>query len=44
MREVLDRLSPMLGFRVRVTERGGVNFGLPPVKQKPVEWLRVWEA
>ena len=44
MREVLDRLSPMLGFRVRVTERGGVNFGLPPVKQKPVEWLRVWEV
>jgi hypothetical protein len=23
MREVLDRLTPMLGFRVRVTERGG---------------------
>ena len=27
MREVLDRLTPMLGFRVRVTERGGSTLG-----------------
>ena len=27
MREVLDRLTPMLGFRVRVTERGGTTSG-----------------
>ena len=26
-REVLDRLKPMLGFGVRVTERGGTNLG-----------------
>ena len=27
MKEVLDRLSPMLGFKVRVTERGGSSLG-----------------
>ena len=27
MREVLDKLTPMLGFRVRVTERGGTTLG-----------------
>ena len=27
MKEVLDRLTPMMGFRVRVTERGGSTLG-----------------
>jgi hypothetical protein len=27
MRDVLDKLTPMLGFRVRVTERGGTTLG-----------------
>ena len=27
MKEVLDRLAPMLGFRVRVTEKGGSSLG-----------------
>jgi hypothetical protein len=27
MPEVLDRLKPMLGFRVRITERGGTTLG-----------------
>ena len=27
MRDVLDKLTPMLGFRVRVTERGGSTLG-----------------
>ena len=27
MKEVLDRISPMLGFKVRVTEKGGSSLG-----------------
>ena len=27
MKEVLDRLAPMLGFKVRVTEKGGSSLG-----------------
>ena len=27
MRDALDRLTPMLGFKVRVTERGGTSLG-----------------
>ena len=27
MRDALDRLTPMMGFRVRVTERGGTSLG-----------------
>ena len=43
MREVVDRLSPMLGFSMRVTERGGTPPLVTSIQQKPLVWRTLWQ-
>ena len=38
VRNSLDRITSMLGFKVRVTEKGGDSIRLTTVQKEPVEW------
>ena len=43
IREVVDRITPMLGFRMRVTEKGGTHMG-SLLSNKNLEWPTMWKT